>query len=298
MNGIVVQYLRKGAICGLLAALAMPTAQAATVEYIHTDALGSVVAVTDSNGVVIERREYEPYGRQLAPTPVADGPGYTGHVSDAATGLGYMQQRYYDPGIGRFLSVDPVAADTVTGWNFNRYNYAANNPYKFKDPDGRIIETAWDVFNIGLGVASLASNVSDGNYGAAALDAVGVVVDSAAAAVPVLPGGVGTAIKAARVADKAADAAKSGAAAERAKNVAKGVAESRLGPSGKPKVHTVEHSTRKGAKEAAAKQTPPGGKVRHDAHPQDGQKPHFQAENAKGENVKPVVHHCGPNKAC
>src|SRR3546814_11838413 len=117
-----------------------------------------------------------------------------------------MQQRYYDPQIGRFLSVDPVSADTVTGWNFNRYNYAANNPYKFKDPDGRIIETAWDVFNIGLGVASFASNVSHGNYGAAALDAVGVVVDRAAAAVPVLPGGVGTAIKAARVAVKAADA--------------------------------------------------------------------------------------------
>src|SRR3546814_2677692 len=73
-----------------------------------------------------------------------------------------------------------------------------------------------DLFDIGLGVASFASNVSDGNYGAAALDAVGVVVDSAAAAVPVLPGGVGTAIKAARVADKAADAAKGAAGGARA----------------------------------------------------------------------------------
>jgi len=42
-----------------------------------------------------------------------------------------------DPKIGgRFLSVDPVAADNVGG-NFNRYWYANNNPYKFKDPDGR-----------------------------------------------------------------------------------------------------------------------------------------------------------------
>src|SRR3546814_20935067 len=97
-----------------------------------------------------------------------------------------MQQRYYDPQIGRFLSVDPVSADTVTGWNFNRYNYAANNPYKFKDPDGRIIETAWDVFNIGLGVASFASNVSDCKYGAAALEEVGVGVDRAGGAVSVL----------------------------------------------------------------------------------------------------------------
>ena len=43
-----------------------------------------------------------------------DGPGYTGHVTDAATGLVYMQQRYYDPMIGqRLLSVDPVVASST-----------------------------------------------------------------------------------------------------------------------------------------------------------------------------------------
>jgi uncharacterized protein RhaS with RHS repeats len=48
-----------------------------------------------------------------------------------------MQQRYYEPLAGRFLSVDPVVTDAKTGDHFNRYNYAYNNPYKFKDPDGR-----------------------------------------------------------------------------------------------------------------------------------------------------------------
>jgi uncharacterized protein RhaS with RHS repeats len=48
-----------------------------------------------------------------------------------------MQQRYYDPQIGRFLSVDPVETNTSNGFNFNRYWYANNNPYKFTDPDGR-----------------------------------------------------------------------------------------------------------------------------------------------------------------
>ncbi len=66
------------------------------------------------------------------------GPGFTGHQMDAASKLVYMQQRYYDPAIGRFLSVDPVASDMQSGWNFNRYNYAANSPYNFKDPDGRV----------------------------------------------------------------------------------------------------------------------------------------------------------------
>lgn len=107
-----------------------------TVRYIHTDALGSVVAVSDEAGNIIERREYEPFGAQLTPV-LADGPGYTGHVQDAATGLTYMQQRYYDPQIGRFLSVDPVTAYDGQWQHFNRYAYAYNNPYKFTDPDGR-----------------------------------------------------------------------------------------------------------------------------------------------------------------
>jgi murein DD-endopeptidase MepM/ murein hydrolase activator NlpD len=50
-----------------------------------------------------------------------------------------MQQRYYDPLLGRFLSVDPVTAYSSPGVNFNRYWYANNNPYKFVDPDGRWI---------------------------------------------------------------------------------------------------------------------------------------------------------------
>ncbi|WP_226469880.1 RHS repeat domain-containing protein [Luteimonas panaciterrae] len=107
-----------------------------TAKYQHTDALGSPVATTDANGKVTERSDYDPYGKLLN-RPLKDGPGYTGHVSDAATGLSYMQQRYYDPQVGRFLSVDPVTANTGTGGNFNRYWYANNNPYKFTDSDGR-----------------------------------------------------------------------------------------------------------------------------------------------------------------
>lgn len=106
------------------------------VEYIHTDALGTPVAVTDATGTVIERSVYEPYG-QLISRPLTDGPGFTGHVQDAATGLTYMQQRYYDPEVGRFLSVDPVGVSPKNGLNFNRYWYASNNPYKNTDPDGR-----------------------------------------------------------------------------------------------------------------------------------------------------------------
>lgn len=132
-------------LCMFLAAfglmLGLGAAQAQTVIYYHTDALGSPVATTDAAGNVIERSEYEPYGRLLN-RPLADGPGYTGHVSDAQTGLSYMQQRYYDSSIGMMLSVDPISVDTTIAWNFCRYCYSANNPYTFTDPDGRRIRYA------------------------------------------------------------------------------------------------------------------------------------------------------------
>jgi RHS repeat-associated core domain len=111
-------------------------AAAETVEYFHTDALGTPIAVTDASGNLIETSEYEPYGKLLN-RPLTDGPGFTGHVQDATTGLTYMQQRYYDQSIGRFLSVDPVGTDSNAGTGFNRYVYSSNNPYKFIDPDGQ-----------------------------------------------------------------------------------------------------------------------------------------------------------------
>lgn len=112
------------------------------VKYVHTDALGSVVALSTAAAGLAEpsAREYEPYGRQLTPA-VEDGPGYTGHVQDAASGLTYMQQRYYDPATGRFISADPVTAYANPFDHFNRYSYAKNGPYNFIDPDGRVSDT-------------------------------------------------------------------------------------------------------------------------------------------------------------
>jgi len=86
------------------------------------------------------------------------------------------------------------------------YNYCASNPIKFVDPNGRGIETAWDIFNIILGAKSLGDNISAGNYGAAVADGVGVVLDAAAALLPFVPGGVSSGIKAARNVDNLADA--------------------------------------------------------------------------------------------
>ncbi len=155
------------------------------VKYIHTDALGSPVARTDASGQQSNRTQYEPYGGTHAGgVPAGLEPGFTGHVNDAETGLVYMQQRYYEPLAGRFLSVDPITTNVKDGSSFNRYVYGNNNPYKFKDPDGRLAETFWDVASLALSVNEFKNNPSIGN-------AIGVAIDAAAVAIPGVPGGVG-----------------------------------------------------------------------------------------------------------
>jgi RHS repeat-associated protein len=108
------------------------------VTYYYTDPTGTVLAETDAQGNVTKSYDYRPYGEQALGQP-PDGFGYTGHVNDPDTGLVYMQARYYDPEMGRFLSVDPVSAYETEDWrHFNRYAYAYNNPMTFNDPDGRM----------------------------------------------------------------------------------------------------------------------------------------------------------------
>jgi len=90
----------------------------------------------DGNGGIKWRESYNPYGEtRMNPTANKDDVGFTGHQQDDVTGLTYMQARYYEPVIGRFMSNDPVGFSNVH--NFNRYAYANNNPYKYVDPDGR-----------------------------------------------------------------------------------------------------------------------------------------------------------------
>ncbi len=73
--------------------------------YSHTDALGSPIARTNSSGGLISRTRYEPYWGDDCGKHQSDEDRFTGHVNDAETGLVYMQQRYYDPIAGRFLSL-------------------------------------------------------------------------------------------------------------------------------------------------------------------------------------------------
>lgn len=110
-----------------------PVAHAGTHHYYYTDPQGTVLAKADASGTIIATYDYAPYGTAVASlSPAPNGPGYTGHVNDPDTGLVYMQARYYDPAVGRFLSVDPMGVVK----KFSRYTYASNNPIINIDPDG------------------------------------------------------------------------------------------------------------------------------------------------------------------
>jgi RHS repeat-associated protein len=111
-----------------------------SVHYQMTDLLGSPVASTDVEGKVAPHLSFNPWGEAASEV---DGTGFTGHVTDSGTGLVYMQQRYYDSALAGFLTNDPNGVDKEFARNFSRLSYAANNPFRFTDPDGREeIETA------------------------------------------------------------------------------------------------------------------------------------------------------------
>jgi RHS repeat-associated protein len=101
-----------------------------------TDRLDSVRDLVDQNGVVLDRINYDSFGRVVSQTNanVEFRYGYTGREQDTETGLDYYRARYYDPTAGAFISEDPIgfaAGDT------NIYRYVGNSPTNFTDPSGK-----------------------------------------------------------------------------------------------------------------------------------------------------------------
>lgn len=106
------------------------------VTYYYADPQGTILATTDAQGNILSTADRKPFGQQVLGSPES-GPGFTGHVEDVDTGLTYMQARYYDNTVGRFLSVDPAAIEPGKQQQFGRFTYANNNPILNVDPDGR-----------------------------------------------------------------------------------------------------------------------------------------------------------------
>lgn len=124
-----------GALLGLML---WSAAHAGTVTYVYTDPQGTPLMETDAQGNITARYEYTPYGVPVTSVGAASGGvGYTGHVNDPETGLVYMQARYYDAAVGRFLSVDPVGVSPGDVFSTNNFMYVRGNPLILIDPAGK-----------------------------------------------------------------------------------------------------------------------------------------------------------------
>jgi RHS repeat-associated protein len=109
----------------------------------HSNARGDVTKVTDEQGSIVASFEYDSWGNVVKETGnfVSSVPfRYAGYRYDVETKLYYLQQRYYNPETGRFLTLDPVLGDKENPITQNGYVYADNNPVMLKDPDGEYVK--------------------------------------------------------------------------------------------------------------------------------------------------------------
>jgi RHS repeat-associated protein len=122
-----------------------------TTSYTVTDQLLSPRVITDSNGQVISRRDFMPFGEEIVNNigeraaaslkyNVADSvrQKFTGYLKDDETQLDFAEARMYENRHGRFTAVDPLLASgkSANPQTFNRYVYCLNNPLIFIDSDG------------------------------------------------------------------------------------------------------------------------------------------------------------------
>ncbi len=130
-----------------------------TLYYVCTDHLGSITALVDESGTIVEEHSYDAWGRRRNPAtwtspsswtyPVDNmlepgllTRGFTGHEHIDEFGLINMNGRIYDPILGTFLSPDNYVQFPDYSQSLNRYSYALNNPLAYVDPEG---ELAWFV---------------------------------------------------------------------------------------------------------------------------------------------------------
>ena len=116
--------------------------------YTFTDHQGSLAAYTGNAKEPVTRLSYDAWGRRRnaedgsygnVPALATDR-GYTGHEHLDAFGLINMNGRLYDPMLGRMLSPDIVVQQTDYTQSYNRYSYCFNNPLRFTDPTGWVVD--------------------------------------------------------------------------------------------------------------------------------------------------------------
>jgi RHS repeat-associated protein len=114
--------------------------------YAYSDFQGSLIALTDVSGNVVEKYAFDPWGARRNPsdwtqkdlrTKWITNRGYTGHEHLDAFGIINMNGRVYDPLTAMFFSPDPYVQAPGNWLNYNRYGYCYGNPFRYTDPSGK-----------------------------------------------------------------------------------------------------------------------------------------------------------------
>jgi len=115
--------------------------------YLHRDYQGSIIAISNTKGNIVEKRLFDAWGNikqvvhengTINKTLGIIDRGYTGHEHLQSVGLIHMNGRLYDSAIRRFLSPDNFVQDPYNTQNFDRYTYVYNNPLMYTDPSGEL----------------------------------------------------------------------------------------------------------------------------------------------------------------
>jgi RHS repeat-associated protein len=131
-------------------ALTKGSGEAAVTYAYHTDAQGSVVALTNPAGTVVARYRYDAFGRVTyaggadAALAARNPLRYRDYYHDAATGFYYLPARYYDPATARFLSPDPAPPSAGDPLSLNAYAYCVGDPVNSYDPTGAVMDVMGD----------------------------------------------------------------------------------------------------------------------------------------------------------
>ncbi len=173
------------------------------------DVQGNIIAILDSTGDVVVEYTYDAWGNHIV-TPTEEAYTelsqlnpfrYRGYYYDTETGLYFLKTRYYDPEVGRFITIDDLSyldPDTINGLNL--YAYCGNNPVMNVDPSGTfaILGLLIGAFLGGAVMGGLVNGVkaySEGQRGWGLFGSImgGALMGGAMGAILALGGGVGAA---------------------------------------------------------------------------------------------------------
>ncbi len=187
--------------CGYLSYRDFSGSRLAEPEYhfYQRDHLGNNRVDLRSDGLVSQITHYYPFGLPMSMgySPESQRWKFGNKELDRVNGLDLydFEARAYDPATIRFYRPDDLAHKYHS---ISPYVYCLNNPLIKTDSSGKYVESLWDIASMAIGVSSFVDNVSQGNVGAALVDAGGILLDAAATALPGVPGGAGAGIKAYR----------------------------------------------------------------------------------------------------